>query len=67
MKSQSKTSPSSSARYAVSNRECELGREERERLSIVVFVQVIDAHVGEQGEVIANIPIRITAKAVFSK
>ena len=64
MKSQSKTSPSSSARY---DRECELGREERERLSIVVFVQVIDAHVGEQGEVIANIPIRITAKAVFSK
>ena len=36
-------------------------------MSIVVFVQVIDAHVGEQGEVIANIPIRITAKAVFSK
>ena len=30
-------------------------------------LQVIDAHVGEQGEVIANIPIRISVKAVFSK
>ncbi len=29
-------------------------------------MQVIDAHVGEQGEVIANIPIRVSAKAVFS-
>jgi hydrocephalus-inducing protein len=28
---------------------------------------VIDTHVGEHGEVIANIPIRISAKAVFSK
>lgn len=27
---------------------------------------MIDAHVGEQGEVIANIPIRVSAKAVFS-
>ena len=29
--------------------------------------QVIDRHVGEQGEVIACIPIKISAKAVFSK
>ena len=34
---------------------------------MLCFVQVIDAHVGEEGEVIANIPIRVTAKAVFSK
>lgn len=34
---------------------------------MLCFVQVIDAHVGEEGDVIANIPIRITAKAVFSK
>ena len=31
------------------------------------FSQIIDRHVGEQGEVIANIPIKISAKAVFSK
>ncbi len=34
--------------------------------TLCVHVQVIDAHVGEQGEVIANIPIRVSAKAVFS-
>ena len=28
---------------------------------------MIDTHVGEHGEVIANIPIRISAKAVFSQ
>ena len=28
---------------------------------------MIDTHIGESGEVIANIPIRITAKAVFSR
>lgn len=28
---------------------------------------MIDTHVGEHGEVIANIPIRISAKAVFSR
>ncbi len=33
----------------------------------ILKCQVIDAHVGEQGEVIANIPIRVAAKAVFSK
>ena len=27
---------------------------------------MIDTHIGENGEVIANIPIRISAKAVFS-
>ena len=27
----------------------------------------MDRHVGDQGEVIANIPIKISAKAVFSK
>lgn len=31
-----------------------------------ILVQVIDAHVGEQGEVIANIPIKVSARAVFS-
>ena len=70
MKSQSKTFPSSSARCAESERECEEERRERKVdlvECVVVFVQVIDAHVGEEGEVIANIPIRVTAKAVFSK
>ena len=33
----------------------------------ILKCQVIDSHVGEQGEIIANIPIRISAKAVFSK
>lgn len=28
---------------------------------------MIDTHVGDHGEVIANIPIRISAKAVFSR
>ena len=32
-----------------------------------MYLQVIDTHTGESGEVIANIPIRITAKAVFSR
>ena len=32
-----------------------------------MYMQVIDTHVGDQGEVIANIPIRISAKAVFSR
>ena len=32
-----------------------------------MFVQIIDLHVGESGEVIANIPIKIKARAVFSK
>lgn len=34
---------------------------------ILVYTQVIDSHVGEQGEVIANIPIRISARAVFAQ
>ena len=33
----------------------------------ILKCQVIDVHVGEQGEVIANIPIKVTARAVFSK
>ena len=33
----------------------------------VLKCQVIDAHVGDHGEVIANIPIMVTAKAIFSK
>ena len=28
---------------------------------------MVDIHLGEQGELIANIPIRISAKAVFSR
>lgn len=28
--------------------------------------QVVDIHLGEQGDVIANIPIRVSAKAVFA-
>lgn len=31
------------------------------------MLQVIDRHVGEDGEVIASIPIKISARAVFSK
>lgn len=34
---------------------------------LIKSVQVIDPHLGESGEVIANIPIRITAKSVFSR
>ncbi len=29
--------------------------------------QVVDIHLGDQGEVIANIPVRVSAKAVFAQ
>ena len=35
--------------------------------SLCTFHQVVDIHLGDQGEVIANIPIRVSAKAVFAQ
>ena len=33
---------------------------------IDIHIQIIEPHIGESGDVIANIPIRISARAVYS-
>ena len=38
-----------------------------EDLALYNHMQVFDPHLGKSGEVIANIPIRINAKSVYSK